>query len=298
MSSTPKKISLIASVIVTSVLLIVLLFNSFIVVPVGHVKVGSLYGNVKNKVYTNGFHIVNPFLSFTEFDIRNKSAYFSQVPVPTEDQLTSNMDVRVQYRIIGADTPSILENTGFASDLIKVKLNSEVYSVLRDSTKTVKQAEDFFKSSTQTRLQNFLLGELKQRLTKFGINVQRVLLSNIKLPAYIVKAIHAKKVREQQVQQEKAELQRIQIQSQQKVARAKSAYQASQQQAKSIKVLADAKAYQIKTLRQSVGSPQMYIQLKAINALKEMAKDPSSKFYFLNAESHQPFPLLNIGKKT
>lgn len=274
------------------------IFNSILIVPAGRVEVASLFGNVKNQIYTNGFHIVNPFYSFTEYDVRNKSAFYSQVPVPTADQLTSKMDVRIQYRIIAADTPSILQNTGKAEDLVKVKLNPEVYSELRDSTKTISQAEQFFQSSVQVQLQDSMLAALKASLTPIGIDVQDVLISDIQLPQYIVDAIHAKKVREQQVQQEKAELQRIQIQSQQQVAQAQAAYEASEQQAKGIRVLADAQAYKIKTITASLGSPENYIHLQAIQAMTDMAKDPATKFYFMNASSTQPFPFLNIGNKT
>jgi len=38
-----------------------------------------------------------------------------------------------------------------------------------------------------------------------------------------------------------------------------------------------------------------YVQLQALEALKEISKDKSSKIYFLNGESPAPLPLMNMG---
>ena len=233
---------------------------------------------------------------------------FASVPVPTQDQLTSEIDVRIQYRIDASMAPKILENTGTAQQLVDVKLRSQVYSVLRDVAKTVPKAEDFFDSATQNRMQDRMLVVLRDRLSKYGLDIQQVLLSNTKLPEYIVQAIKSKKVREQQVQQEKAELQRIQIASQQKVAQAKADAEAAAQTARKTeilaqaeaaktKTLADAEAYKIEKVEKALSKAgKGYIQLQSLNTLAQMAKDPSSKFYFLDGKSNQPFPLLNLNK--
>ncbi|WP_108652800.1 SPFH domain-containing protein [Dongshaea marina] len=285
-------------VIVAVVVILGILMNCFTSVPAGHVRVATLFGKVQAKVYQNGFHFVNPFYNFTTFDVRNKTLLFSSVPVPTQDQLTSKIDVRIQYRLISSQAPKILENTGNAEQLVDVKLKSQVYSVLRDAAKTVPRAEDFFDSATQNRLQSQMLMILQDRLAQYGLDIQQVLLSNTQLPSYIVQAIKSKKVRQQQVQQEKAELQRVQIQSQQKVAQAEAEAAAASQKAKGIRILADAEAYKIKTIQKSIANSKGYIQLQALDTLAKMAKDPAAKLYFLNSDSPQPFPLLNLGGKS
>lgn len=305
MKSRTKQVSLFAFIGIVGV---ILLMNAFTSVRAGHVEVATLFGKVQPKVYQNGFHLINPLEKLTVFDVRNKSLLFASVPVPTQDQLTSEIDVRIQYRINAAMTPKILENTGTAQQLVDVKLRSQLYSVLRDVAKTVPKAEDFFDSSTQNKMQDDMQALLSDRLGQYGIEVQQVLLSNTKLPAYIVQAIKSKKVREQQVQQEKAELQRIAIASQQKVAQAKADAEAAAQTAKKTailakaeaqktKTLADAEAYKITKVEKALSKAgKGYIQLQSLNTLAKMAKDPSSKFYFLNGKSSQPFPLLNLNK--
>ena len=275
---------------------IIIITRCTVTVPAGYVKVATLFGKVQQTVYTEGLHLTNPMYSFTSYDVRNQSLMFEQVPVPTQDQLTSNMDVRIQYRVIGVDTPSILMNTGSQEQLIEVKLRAQVFSLIRDVAKTVLKAEDFFDSKTQSRLQSLMLSKLKGLLQPAGINVQDVLLSNTVLPSYIIEAIKGKKVREQEVQREKAELQRIAIQSRQRVVKATSNAEAATQEAISIKTLADAEAYRISEVSKSLHASKGYIQLQAIQALTKMAKDPATKMYFINSDSPQPFPLLNIGE--
>ena len=284
--------------IIIAVLIAGIVFKSTITVPAGEVKVGSLFGKVNDIVYENGFHFVNPMESFTTYDVKNQSLLFDYVPIPTSDQLTSNIDVRVQYRIIAADTPKILENTGTQEQLINVKLKAQMFSVLRDAAKAIPQAEMLFQSEVQKQLQERILNQLRSRLQPDGIDIQAVLLSHIELPSYIVDAIKGKKIREQEVQREKAELQRIKIQSQQKVVQAQAQFEASEQEARSIQVLADAEFYRINKVSDALkNSPEKYIQIQALHTLTDMSKNPSSKFYFLDPKSANPLPLLNLTGK-
>ncbi len=285
-------------IIIIAVLVAGAILKSGITVPAGEVKVGSLSGKVNNKVYENGFHVVNPMETFTTYDVKNQSLLFEYVPIPTSDQLTSNIDVRVQYRIIAADTPKILENTGTQEQLINVKLKAQMFSILRDAAKAIPQAEMLFQSDVQKQLQERILSQLRSRLQPDGIDIQAILLSHIELPSYIVDAIKGKKIREQEVQREKAELQRVQIQSQQKVVQAKAEYEASEQQARSIQVLADAEFYRINKVSDALkNSPEKYIQIQALHTLTDMSKNASSKFYFLDPKSANPLPLLNLTGK-
>ena len=60
-------------------------------------------------------------------------------------------------------------------------------------------------------------------------------------------------------------------------------------------LLADARAYEIRQLNEAIAENPAYLQLQAMEALKQISKDPSSKVYFINSDSPQPLPLMNIG---
>ena len=69
----------------------------------------------------------------------------------------------------------------------------------------------------------------------------------------------------------------------------------SEEDAQRIKILADAKAYEIATINKAASGNPAYIQLQSLEALKKMSEDPAAKLYFLDSNSPQPLPLMNIG---
>ncbi len=83
------------------------------------------------------------------------------------------------------------------------------------------------------------------------MEVQAVLIRDINLPAFITKAIEAKKEWEQEVEKQKAELERFRTEQQQKIAAAAAEREASEEQAARKRVLADAQAFEIKKLNEA-----------------------------------------------
>jgi regulator of protease activity HflC (stomatin/prohibitin superfamily) len=259
----------------------------------GQVKVGALWGSVQNKELTEGFHVVNPFKTWTAFDCRDK-AIDLVIPLQTRDQQTSLVDMTIQFNVIDSSASIALADVGRFEDLVSVQLTPQTRSIARESGKEIKRAEDLFLNETQLMMQDNTLAELNKRLTCKGINVQRVLIRNIQLPEHITNAIKAKKVREQQVEEQKAELARFATEQEQKIKQAHAERLAAEEAAEQIKTLADAQAYEIKKINEAMADSPAYIQLQALETLAQMSKDPATKLYFLNGDSPQPFPLLNI----
>ena len=100
--------------IVLLVLVGPLLLRCVKTVDPGYVSVATFFGEVQKETYGPGLHFpVNPLLSFTEFDVRNKE-HKERIGVPSQDQLTTEIDVSVKYHIDGAMVGRILEETGLA----------------------------------------------------------------------------------------------------------------------------------------------------------------------------------------
>ena len=123
-----------------------------------------------------------------------------------------------------------------------------------------------------------------------------ILIRDINLPSFITRAIESKKEREQEVEKQKAELERFRTEQQQKIAAAQAERDAAELEAEQRRVLADAQAYEITKLNDAISENPAYVQLQALEALKEISKDKSSKIYFLNGESPVPLPLMNMGE--
>ncbi len=266
-------------------------------VPAGHVAVATLFGKVQERPYEEGLHIpVNPLYEWHLFDVRQKS-HKEKASVPSQDQLQTQVDVSVQYRLQGTEAPRILQETGLASQVIDVHLVPKLRSVLREQGKSIRRAEDFFLEETQNRLQGTLLTELQSYLSDKGVNVEAVLIRDINLPAFISKAIESKKEREQEVEKQKAELERFRTEQQQKIAAAQAERAAAEEMAARQRVLADARAYEIEAVNKAIGSNPNYLKLQALESLQAISKDPAAKVYFLNGDSPNPLPLMHMGEK-
>jgi len=278
------------------VVLVLLMFGGRFIktIPPGHVGVAVLFGEVQEPAYPEGLHIVNPLLNWVEFDVRETTLKES-AQVPTRDQLQTKVDMSVQFRVDAAMAPSIFKETGDVNRLVAVHLIPTLRSMLREQGSKVSKAEDFFQEATRDALAAGLLDRLKVQLRPKGLLIQDVLVRDINLPAVLTKAIEQKKEREQAVQREKAELDRFRMAQQQQVAAAEAKFQAAEQEAKQIRVLAEAKADEIRLINDAIAKNPAYIKLQSLEALKQISKDPAAKIYFMDSNSPQPLPLMHMG---
>ncbi|KAA3650132.1 MAG: prohibitin family protein [Proteobacteria bacterium] len=286
----------IAKVIVGVVAIAIILVASrfWVSVPAGHVAAATLFGEVQKETYDEGLNIpVNPLLKFHEFDMREKT-HFESAQVPSQDQLQTQIEVSVQYRLNGNMANVILKETGTIDTMIEVQLKPKLRSLLREQGKSIKRAEDFFLEETQEQLQNDLTAGMAEYLAPKGIQVSAVLIRDISLPPFITKAIEAKKEREQEVEKQKAELERYKTEQQQLIAAAEAQRQAAEEEATKRRLLADAQAYEIEKINTAIGNNPNYVKLQALEALKSISKDPASKIYFIDSNSPQPLPLMHL----
>ena len=284
---------------VAIIIVVILLFGSRFVktVPAGHVSVATLFGKVVDRPFDEGLHIpVNPLYQWYDFDARSETIT-ETASVPSQDQLSTQMDVSVKFRINSAQTPSTLQQYGDKNRVVTMQLIPSLRAALREAGKTIPRAEDFFLEETQNRLQMQLVGDLKDSLNEKGLIIEEVLIRSIILPPFIMKAIEGKKEREQEVEKQKAELERYKTEMQQKVEEAIAERQAAEQEAEKVKVLADARAYEIGKLNEAISDNPVYIQLQSLEALKKIAEDPAAKIYFMDGSSPNPLPLLHMGEQ-
>ncbi|ERP38856.1 hypothetical protein [Chitinivibrio alkaliphilus] len=61
-------------------------------------------------------------------------------------------------------------------------------------------------------------------------------------------------------------------------------------------ILSEARALEIARINEAMQDNPAYIQLQAMEALKEISQDEGSKIYFMNGESPSPLPLMNMGQ--
>ncbi|MEE3326207.1 MAG: prohibitin family protein [Myxococcota bacterium] len=286
----------------TLVLILVLLLlvfgrQFFHQVPAGHVGIATFFGEVQDSAYPEGPHFpVNPLLTWYDMDVREKSTKLTGVEVPTSDQLLTKVDLSIQFRLDGSKAPMMYRETGDESQVIQVHLIPKVRSLVRQVASDIARAEDFFIQETRDRLANEVQVGLSEYVTPKGVLIETVLIRGINLPPVLTSAIEQKKEREQAVERQKAELERFRTEQAQQVAAAAAEREAAEEQSARQKILADAKAYEIRAINEAVASNPSYVQLQSLEALKKMAEDPAAKIYFLDSDSPNPLPLLHMGE--
>lgn len=280
---------------VLGLFLLIFGLNCVKTVDAGHVSVASMFGNVRDNVYPEGMTFpVNPLLSFSDYDIREKNLDVPKVPMPTKDQQTSFIDVSVIYNINPTACPAAKSDVGMSADIVNVKIAPNLRSLLRSEGKAVARCEDLFNESVQETMQANLQTTLQARVGKYA-TIKAVLIRNIELPGHILNAIKNKKVREQQAEEQKAKLLQFRTEMEEKEVQAAAEKSAAVEKAEQVKILADAQAYEITKINEAVANSPAYIQLEALKTLAEISKDPASKMYFMDGNSSMPLPLLHMG---
>ena len=279
------------------VALLVLMFGQRFLhsVPAGHVGVAILFGQVQTEPYPEGLHFVNPFLSWVDLDARDDTYKIQQVEMPTRDQLLSKVDLSIQWRLDQTRAPELFRETGDKDRMVAVHLHPKARSLIRELGTKIERAEDLFKDEVRDQLALELSTKLSSYVADKGIIIETVLLRNINLPTVLSEAIGRKKEREQEVERQRAELDRVKLEQEQQVAQAEASFRAAEEDSKKFRILADAKAYEIETINKAASGNPAYIQLQSLEALKQMAKDPAAKIYFLDSNSPNPVPLMHIG---
>lgn len=185
----------------------------FIEVPAGHVGVlwlRFLGGTVAKGVFDEGMHVIFPWDTVTNYDVRLRNDVHKYEAV-TDNGMSITVDVAVRYRINppAAGLVHKLAGPGYADILVRPKVSSLVYEFI-----STRHPETFF-SIDRADIQNFLLSRARDGFPapphEFGtddkhtdavlIRVEDVMVSGITLPPLVRQAID-RKIEQQQIMQE------------------------------------------------------------------------------------------------
>lgn len=238
----------------------------FTTIPAGHVGVATLFGKVDTTELPEGFHIINPLKKIQKIDCRNKELTLIDVGVPSQDQLTTEVDVTLKWRVDRNQAAEAVQDTGDVAALETVHLTPKLRSLIREAGKGIENAEDFYKDDIQVFMQTRILEGLIG-LSDKGILVEEVLLRRFDLPRMIVQGVEEKKQQKQLAERQIEELKRFTTEQEGKQVAAKAEKLAAIEQAAQRRELADAKAYEI--------TAQAKAQAEAINIEGEaLRKNP------------------------
>ncbi len=188
----------------------------------GEVGVRRTLGKISDTPMAAGIRWAPPLISVIErWNIKTQELTESS-RVPSSEGLISEMDVTVLYNVI--DAPAIRREIGPNYQ------TTVLIPVTREAIRTVVsgyQVKDLYSDTSRTEMSSKIKITLDERLIERGINVQDVLLRDIKLPATFLASIEAKLRAEQESLQKEFELEKAEKDAQIEIARARGVAEAN-----------------------------------------------------------------------
>lgn len=252
------------------VLIIVFMAKPYTIIPAGTVGVIEFLGKVDNEELQPGFHLKNPLAKVNVYETRDQKLDIKSIGVPSQDQLITNVDLTVLWKVDAAMAAEAYKESGSIEMLQSKQLEPSVRTLLREAGKGTAKAEEFFNDGVQTNMQKQILNGLAV-LSEKGVKVLKVQLRNIELPRQVSDGVMAKKRQEQLAEQQKAEFERFKTEQQQKVAQAEAEKDAALEEAEKRRALADVKAYEIEA-EAKARAAALKMEGEALRAAPEIIK--------------------------
>ena len=210
-------------------MLIGVLTASVIQIEAGHIGVKKLFGKIQPDILTSGLHFINPLLDVEKLDIKTQNYTMSgqhdeglksgddAIRVLTADGLEVTIDLSVLYKVISADAPRLLQETGLSYEdkivrpITRTRIRDN--AVYYDAIALYSTKRDEF----QQRIFKNIEIDFKSR----GLLLENLLVRNITLPQSVKLTIEQKINAEQDaqkmqfvLQKEKQEAERKRVEAQ------------------------------------------------------------------------------------
>ncbi len=202
-------------ILIIPVLLAAIIISMVKIVPPGHVGVLILFGKVHGSI-TEGLHLVNPLTQMDLMNIRTQEV-FEHAEAPSKEGLNVELEVSCLYHLNPLEAVKVYRQIGlnYSEIVVKPQFRSAIRGV------TVRHdAKDLYTSSREM-IATEIFEDLATDMNKRGIEVEKILLRRIQLPASVVEAINSKLAAEQEAQRmrfvldkEKQEAERKKIEAQ------------------------------------------------------------------------------------
>jgi regulator of protease activity HflC (stomatin/prohibitin superfamily) len=250
------------------------LTSCIIQVDAGQVGVKKLFGKVQDDVLGSGLHFINPLMDVVKLDIKTQNYTMSGIQdeghktgddairVLTSDGLEVTIDLSVLYRVVPADAPKLLSQTGdnYEDKIVRPITRTRIRdnAVYYEAVALYSTKRDEF----QQRIFKTIEDDFKRR----GLLLENLLVRNITLPQSVKSAIELKINAEQEAQKMQFVLQK------------------EKQEAERKRVEAQGIADYQRIISESLTDRQL--QYESIKAQLEIAKSPNSKVIVMGKGSN------------
>jgi len=201
----------------------------FVQVDSGTVGVQRLFGRVESEYLTSGLHVINPLMKVTEIDVKTQNYTMSGVHnegskdgddaihVLAADGLEVTIDLTVLFRVLPAEAPRVLRETG--TDYIDKIVRPLTRTKIRDNAVYYEAVALY--STKRDEFQSRIYKSIDEDFKKRGLVLEQLLVRNIALPNSVKASIESKINAEQDaqkmqfvLQKEKQEAERKRVEAQ------------------------------------------------------------------------------------
>lgn len=238
-------------IIVILVVLFILAWGTFVIVPAGNRGIVLWWGSVEKRVMGEGLNFKIPIAErVVKIDVKVRPHPFKEIDAASKEYQMVKLTGMMNFHIDPAYVNDLYQKVGldFADKVIDPAFNDFVKEVVPNYpiTEILPKREEIRKRA---------MAKLGDNLARYHVIVDDIYFANIRFTPEYEKAIEAKQVAQQQVETQRQILAQREIEAQQKVATAKG-------EAESILVVAQGQAKANDALSRSISS--ILVQYKSI----------------------------------
>ncbi len=238
-------------ILILLVLIVLILWGTFVIIPAGHRGVALWWGSVENRIMGEGLNFKVPIAeTIIKVDVKVQPHPFKEIDASSKEYQNVKMTGMMNFHIDPAYVNDLYQKVGldFADKVIDPAFNDFVKEVVPTYPigEILPKREEIRKTAMK---------KLGDNLSRYHVIVDDIYFANIRFSSEYEGAIEAKQVAQQQVETQKQVLAQREIEAQQKVATAKG-------DAESIQVVAQGQAKANDALSRSI-SP-ILVQYKGI----------------------------------
>ncbi len=237
--------------IVIVLIVVIIGWGTFVIVPAGHRGVVLLWGSVEKRIMAEGLNFKMPFAeSVIRVDVRVQPHPFKEIDASSREYQMVKMTGMMNFHIDPSFVNDLYQKVGldFADKVIDPAFNDFVKEVVPTYA-----IGDILPKREEIRKR--AMTKLGDNLSRYHIVVDDIYFASIRFSPEYEKAIEAKQVAQQQVETQKQVLAQRTVEADQKVATAKG-------EAESILVVAQGQAKANEALSRSIS--QILVQYKGV----------------------------------
>ena len=258
-----------------------IIIASVIQIEAGQIGVKELFGKVQNDVLASGLHFINPLLTVERLDVKTQNYTMSGVHdegsrqgddairALTSDGLEVIIDLTVLYKVLPADAPNIVRETGL--DYTDKIVRPVTRTKIRDNAVYYEAVALY--STKRDEFQQRIFKSIDENFKSRGLILEQLLVRNITLPQAVKTSIEQKISAEQDAQKMQFVLQK------------------ERQEAERKRVEAQGIADYQRIISESLTDRQL--QYEQIKAMKELASSQNAKMIIMGKSGA---PIILDGK--